>query len=308
VTGVAGGRGIHAGALATTSTSRERRGEIVRLRWRYVPLVAVLGLAAAVLPAIASSETSPTIEATNTAGSGLYSEEHHSWTPSQVSVMAGGVVTFSNSSEVPHGVEWRSALKPTCEEGAGKVPVGTTAAASGTKWSGACTFSQPGTYTFYCTVHGPEMTGTVTVAANGTTTVTTTTTPTTTAPGTTTPKSETPTGSPFSGAPSVPSSQRGTAVHGSLEISQAGAGARLEVDLLAGVATLSRTAGGKRVTVGRLVDRSVKAGRLPFSVKLNAKARRALHRRHRLALTVRFVLTPFYGEPTTLTRTVVLHG
>ena len=279
----------------------------MRLRWRYVPLVAVLGLAAAVLPAIASSETSPTIEATNTAGSGLYSEEHHSWTPSQVSVMAGGVVTFSNSSEVPHGIEWRSALKPTCEEGAGKVPVGTTAAASGTKWSGACTFSQPGTYTFYCTVHGPEMTGTVTVAANGTTTVTTTTTPTTTTPGTTSPKSEAPTGSPFLGAPSLRSSQRGTTVRGSLQISQAGAGARLEVDLLAEAAKISRTQ-EKRVTVGRLVDSSVKAGRLPFSVKLNAKARRALHRRHRLALTVRFVLTPFYGEPTTLTRTVVLHG
>jgi plastocyanin len=280
--------------------------EIVRLRRRWIALVAVLGLATAVLPAIASSETSPTIEATNTQGSGLYSEEHHAWTPSQVSVMAGGVVTFTNSTEVPHGVEWRSALKPTCEEGSGKVPVGTTAAASGTKWSGICTFSQPGTYTFYCTVHGPEMTGTVTVAANGSTTVTTGTTPTVTGPGVNPPSGEAPAGSPFVGAPSLRSSQRGASVRGSLEISLAGAGGRLEIDLLASAA--ARTPHGRRVSVGRLVDGSVKAGRLPFAVKLDAKARRALGRRHRLALAVRFVLTPLYGEPTTLTRAVVLRG
>jgi plastocyanin len=285
----------------------------MRLRWRCVPLMAVLGVAAAVLPAIASSETSPTIEATNTAGSGLNSEEHHSWTPSQVSVMAGGVVTFSNSSEVPHGVEWRSALKPTCEEGAGKVPVGTTAAASGTKWSGACTFSQPGTYTFYCTVHGPEMTGTVTVAANGTTTVTTNTTPTTTAPTTTTPGltspgGPTPTGSPFVGSPSLRSIQHGASVHGSLDISKVGAGGRLEVDLLAARAAVAKAGSAKRIAVGRFREGSLKAGPLSFAVKLDARARHALSRRHRLVLTVRFVFTPFYGESTTLTRAVVLHG
>ncbi len=290
--------------------------------------MAALGLATAVLPAIASSETSPTIEATNTPGSGLYSEEHHSWTPSQVSVMAGGVVTFTNSSEVPHGIEWRGALKPSCEEGAGKVPVGTTAAASGAKWSGACTFTQPGAYTFYCTVHGPEMTGTVTVAANGATTVTTTTTPTTTAPGTTSPKSESPTGSPFAAAPSLKGGRHGASVSGSIAISPAGAGDRLEVDLLARNAALANVARVdlaradavranpalasrarfQRAIVGRFIRGSVKAGAQTFTVKLSAKARRALHRRHRLVLTVRISLTPFYGEATILTRAVVLHG
>ncbi len=281
----------------------------MRLHWRYVLLVAVLGLAAAVLPAIASSETSPSIEATNTPGSGLYAEEHHSWTPSQVSVLAGGVVTFSNSSEVPHGIEWRSALKPTCEEGAGKVPVGTTPTVSGTKWSGACTFSQAGTYTFYCTVHGPEMTGTVTVGSNGATTVTTTTTPTASTPTTTpAPKVEAPVGSPFNGAPSLHANQHGTSVRGSLKISQAGAGGRLEVDLLANGATLEGAMHSKRVTVGRLLRSSVRAGLLPFVVKLDAKSRHALSRRRRLALTVRFVLIPLNGKPTTLIRTVALHG
>jgi plastocyanin len=138
----------------------------MRTRKRYPLLLTSLALAVAGLPAVASS-AGPSIVATNTPGSGLYSEEHHAWTPPQVSVGTGGTVTLSNSSEVPHGIEWRSALKPTCEEGAGKVPVGTTPAASGTKWTGTCTFSQAGTYTFYCTVHGPEMTGTITVRNPG---------------------------------------------------------------------------------------------------------------------------------------------
>jgi plastocyanin len=282
----------------------------VTLRRRYVPLVLLLGVATALLPAIASSETTPTVEAVNTAGSGLYAEEHHSWSPSQVSVGAGGVITFSNSSEVPHGIEWRSALKPTCEEGAGKVPVGTSPAASGTKWSGTCTFSQAGTYTFWCTVHGPEMTGTVTVNPNGTTTTTMTTVPSvpSTPTGTTpSPKVEAPS-SPLVGAPSLRASQHGTSVRGSLDISQAGAGARLEVDLLANSAALAKAKHSARVLVGRIARSSLAAGPQSFSVQLSAKARRALKRRHRLALTVKIVLTPPHGEPTTFTRSVVEHN
>jgi hypothetical protein len=47
------------------------------------------------------------------------------------------------------------------------VPVGTTPAASATNWSGSCSFTQAGTYTFFCTVHGSEMTATVTVNGAG---------------------------------------------------------------------------------------------------------------------------------------------
>jgi plastocyanin len=108
-------------------------------------------------------ETTPTIEAVNV---GLYS---HYWLPSEVSVTEGHAVTISNPTAVPHGVEWRSTIKPSCEEGPGKVPVGTSPSASGTKWSGQCTFTQPGSYVFYCTVHGPEMTGVVTVTGTPTT-------------------------------------------------------------------------------------------------------------------------------------------
>jgi plastocyanin len=109
----------------------------------------------------AGSLTTPTIDAENL-GAGIYGETHR-WQPAQVTIPAGGQVTLVNPTKLAHGVEWRSAVKPSCEEGAGKVPVGSTPVASGVSWSGNCTFSQPGSYTFYCTVHGPEMTGTVTV-------------------------------------------------------------------------------------------------------------------------------------------------
>ena len=49
------------------------------------------------------------------------------------------------------------------------------------------------------------------------------------------------------------------------------------------------------VRVGHLVRSSVSAGKMSFVVKLNASARRALKRHHRLALTVKITLTPFYA-------------
>jgi hypothetical protein len=143
------------------------------------------------------------------------------------------------------------------------------------------------------------MTGTITVNANGTTT--TTTTPTTT---TTTTTTESPPNSPLAGAPTLRSSQRGGSVKGSLDITTAGAGDRLEVDVFARSASLAKTGRSTPVRVGRFVRSSVAAGKVPFVVKLNARARKALRRHHRLALTVKIVLTPFYGEPTTLTRSV----
>jgi hypothetical protein len=130
-------------------------------------------------------------------------------------------------------------------------------------------------------------------------------------PGTTTsgpaPAGESPTGSPLSGAPRISSSQRGSTVKGSLDVSKVGAGDRLEVDLLATTASLAK-AGHATQVVGRLVSASISAGQRSFSVKLNAKARRALKRHHRLALKVKITLTPAGGEATILTRSVTLHS
>jgi plastocyanin len=273
----------------------------MRKRGRYLPLAALLGAAVAVLPAVAASETSPVIEAVNKPGGGLYGEETHAWSPTTATVSAGGAVTLSNHTAIEHGVHWVGGPEaPACSG----IPVGTTSATKGANWSGTCTFTQPGTYTFYCTVHGPEMTGTITVNSNGTTT-TTTTTPTTTI---TTPPVEPRPGSPLVGGPSLRSSQRGGSVKGTLDVSQAGAAGRLEIDVFAKSASLAKARHATPVRVGRLVRSSLSVGKLSFSVKLNARARRALKGHRRLALTVKITLTPVQGEPFKVTRAVVEHA
>jgi plastocyanin len=285
-------------AVLGVPTSRERWADIVRLRRRYVLLVALLGVATAVLPAIASSETSPTVEA---AGGG-YAYPFY-WNPSTAIVNAGGAVMFKNmSTTVEHGVVWTGGPEtPSCP--------GVSVNKGETNWKGTCTFTHPGTYTFHCYVHPTEMTGSITVNASGTTT-TTTTTPTTTTTTTTTPTTpiEPTSGSPIVGRPSLRSSQRGGSIKGSLDISKTGAGDRLEVDVFAKNASLAKAKHFGSVRVGRFVRSSVSAGKVPFVVKLNVKARNALKRHRRLALSVKIVLTPFYGEALTVTRTVVEHA
>jgi hypothetical protein len=97
-------------------------------------------------------------------------------------------------------------------------------------------------------------------------------------------------------------------VHGSVEVSKAGVGGRLEVDLLAKSASLAKAKRSTQVRVGRLVRSSLYAGSVSFAVTLDAKARRALKRHHRLALTVKIVLTPVTGAPVTVNRSVVEHA
>lgn len=277
---------------------------------RHLLVAGVLGAFAASIPAMANSETTP-VEAVNEGG--VYGETHR-WSNASQTVLAGDTVTFRNSTEVPHGVEWRSSLKPACSSG---VPVGSTPAASGTKWSGTCTFSQAGTYTFWCTVHGPEMSGTITVDPSGTTTVEMTPPPAVPpapapAPPAATPPSAPAAESPLAGPPSkavkLAHSQRGGSVRGVIEVSKAGAGGRLEVQLIAQRASLARGGRSARVIVGGLTRRSLSAGRLFFAVKLNVRGLRALSRHHRLALTVKIALAGPTGKPVTVVRGVVQHG
>jgi plastocyanin len=286
--------------------------EIVALRRRLVmALFAVLGATVVVLPTVAGSEASPTIKAVNSPG-GYYGESH-AWSPAEVTVSAGGVVTLSNPTAVNHGVQWVSGPEtPMCSTG---VPVGTTPAAKGANWSGTCVLAKPGVYSFYCTVHGPEMTGTITVTTNGTVTTTTTQPPSQGGGSTTTttngsgPTAGSP-GSPLAGSASaaikLAGNQRGKAVRGSVKVSQAGAGGRLEVDLLAPSATLASSPHPAPVQVGRIVRPSLRAGTVLFTVPLNAKAKRALRVHRRLAVTVRMVLTPTAGSALTITRSVLL--
>jgi plastocyanin len=267
-----------------------------------------------IMPAVAGSETSPQIEAVNSTN--VYAEQTHAWSPQQAAVGEGASVAISNHTAVAHGVHWVGGPDtPACSSG---IPVGTTAAASGTEWSGTCTFTRPGTYTFYCTVHGPEMTGSVTVAANGTVTPVPATQlpagPTNALepggvgqPGSASPEQQ---GSPLAGASAravkLAASQRGSSVRGSVHVSQAGSRGRLEVDLLAAGASLA-SAHPAHTLIGRVVHSALSPGVVPFSVGLSSRAVRALHRRHRLALTVKLILKPLHGSAVLVTRAIVMH-
>ncbi len=266
----------------------------------------MLGAAVVVLPAAAGSETTPSVQAVN---SGIY---YHYWSPALLTVSTGGVVTFSNPyTETAHGLKFTGET-PICTG----IPAAAGQAIGATNWHGECTFSTPGTYPFICTVHPEEMKGTVTVTANGTTTITPSPTPggipTTTSPTTNEPGPGATTGSPLAGSASqavkLALSQKGKSVHGSVEVSQAGAGGRLEVDLLAKGASLASGAHLAQLRVGRLVRSSLRAGTVSFAVPLSAKAKRALARHGRLALGVKIVLEPATGSAVRITRSVLLRA
>jgi len=264
----------------------------------------VLGAALVVLPAVAGSETSPSITAHN---EGAYAYAH-SWMPSTATVGAGGVVKFSNPySETHHGLKFTggtAGATPSCTG----IPAAAGEPSGAVSWQGECTFSTPGTYTFICTVHPAEMTGTITVTAAGTPVPGSTPTPTPTPTTPLAPSPESPSGSPLAGSPSLRSSQHGSSVHGSVEVSKAGVGGRLEVDLLAKSASLAKAKRPTQVRVGRLVRSSLYAGSVSFAVPLTARAKAALRHHKRLALTVRIVLTPVSGAAATVTKSVVLHA
>jgi hypothetical protein len=182
---------------------------------------------------------------------------------------------------------------------------------------------------------GTTSTSTTTTTTTTTTTPTTTTTTpttTTTTPTTTTPTATTstqpsgggaPTGAastattpvsietpppPGGGSPlatlALANAQHGDAVHGTVQIPAGGA--RLEVELLAQGASLAKVKRGGSSRVGQLVRPSAPAGKVAFSVSLDTAAKRALRRHHKLALTVKIVLTPKHGAAMTLTRSVVV--
>jgi plastocyanin len=282
-------------------------------------LAALLGASmAAILPAVAGGDAGPTITAVN--GSGLYAE--HSWSPSALTVGEGASVAVSNPTTVPHGVRWVSGpATPSCSSG---VPVGTSETASGTQWSGSCTFAQAGSYRFYCTVHGAAMSATVTVGTAGSGQPSPP--PTTTAPTGQTPPGGTGAGgpsgttgagepaaglagSPFAGgtgALKLARTQHSSAVRGSLAVSRAGAGGKLEVELRAKAASLARSGRARTVLVGALERGGLSAGTVRFTVPLRVKARRALKRKGRLALMVEVKLTPAGGRAAKLERAVLL--
>ncbi len=289
-----------------------------------------------VLPALAASSEAKIEVAENCNGYANW----QCWTapganrPASVTIAAGGVVTFVDNTKFAASITWKGAA-PTCSS---SVPVSPAPAATG--WEGTCKFEQPGTYQF----EDPSMyypKATVEVSAAGTTG----TTPTGTTTTGSTPSgssgsgskgsgsgsgsgagsgsgSETQTGEPSgtgtplgsllvggqSSAIKLATTQHGQSVHGSVDVSQAAAGGRLEVELLATHASLASAGHRSQVQVGRVVRSSLHAGTATFTVSLDARARHALRSAGHLALTVRIVLAPASGSPVTITRSVLVRG
>jgi plastocyanin len=260
-----------------------RRGEGRRRLGRRLLLLALAALGTLQLTAVSAAEETTVEPAETASGFG--------WSPSSVSSMPGGTVAFRNPGNVvPHGVHWTGGPeKPTCSG----VPVDNF----GTNWSGSCTFAQAGAYTFVCTVHPEEMRGTIAVSSG-----------------------EAPTSpSPGAGQPPAPSDgrvveavrlakkQRGNAIRGSITVSANAVGGRLGIELRARRSSLGDQ-GKSLVRIGKLTRSIAGAGRLPFVVRLEPLAQRALRRRGRLPVFVKTVVTPPAGPAATMTRRVKLSG
>jgi hypothetical protein len=267
---------------------------------------------------------------------------------SRVTIAPGGEIKFADNATTGATVVWTSSAPmcsgiPTTAttgwEGSCKFEQEGTY-----KFESSTMFKEPGIdYTKYEVVVETASTTTTTTQTTTTQTTPTTTTPTTTTPPTTTPPTTTPTtttptattstqpygGAPTSSAPgattpgstgmpppgshslatlALANAQHGNTVHGTVQIPVADGGARLEIELLAQSSTLAKVKRSAGSRVGRLVRPSAPAGTLSFTVPLDTAAKHALHHRHKLALTVKIVLTPKHGAALTVTRSLDLRS
>lgn len=236
-------------------------------------------------------------------------------------IAVGGTVAFRYPSGMSiHNARFTGSSSPTsCTQTAGTnsgaVPP-LPAVPTSPVWSGTCRFDTPGTYTFVCDQHS-SMTGAVVVEATpttstGATTGTTSTGATTTGTG---PAATTP-GQPTAGsggsasrlAPrvTVARRQRGAVLRGAVT-TPAG---RSQIVVTAFISNRAlaeqRPKHVRRVRVGSHSRRSTGTGKTSFAVALNAAARRALHRRHRLDVALRVVVTPPGARAVTTSVAVVL--
>ena len=221
--------------------------------------------------------------------------DHH-WfvsgsTDTTATIAAGGTVTFGYpAGGSTHNVDFDAAQPSSCTQTAGQNRGGVPplpASPLGPPWSGTCTFNAPGSYTFHCDLH-KSMTGTVVVEAGTSTTSTGSSTTGTSTSGTS-----------MSALPSprvsVSRRQRGTVVRGS--VTTPAGPSRIVVTAFVTNRALGkhRAKHALRVRVGSQTKRSTGTGKTTFAVKLSAAARRALHRRHRLAVSLLIVVTPQGG-------------
>jgi hypothetical protein len=244
-------------------------------------------------------------------------------TPAVIELAIGGVVTFADKTSFPASITWKGAA-PTCSA---TVPVSPAPAATG--WEGTCKFESPGTYQLETpSMYYPKATIEVSAPTTSTTGTTTTGSTSSGSSGSNTTGSSSGSSTPTqSGGPTAASTplgtllvgnessalvlgtpQHGRSVHGSIDLSPAAVGGRLEVTLLARSATLAGAGHAQRVRVGRVVRSSLHAGTVSFAVALDAAAAHTLRVRGHLTLAVKIVLTPLHGSALAITRSVLVRG
>jgi len=294
----------------------------------FFALVALLGTAVVVLPALAASSEAK-LEVAENCNSypnwQCWTEPGANPKPAVVKLAAGGVVTVADKTSFPASITWKGAA-PTCSA---SVPVSPAPAATG--WEGTCKFEAPGIYQLETpSMYYPKATIEVGASATSTTGITTTTTPSGSTPSGTAGPSTTGSGSPTQAQSGMPTAadtplgallvgsessavvlgtpQHGRSVHGSVDLSPAAVGGRLEVTLLARSASLAGASHSRRVRVGRVVRSSLHAGTVGFVVTLDTTAAHTLRVHGHLTLVVQIVLTPPHGSALAIERTVLVRG
>jgi plastocyanin len=280
----------------------------MRIRKRYAPLVVAAGFAGLLIAGPARSEAPAT-------ASIVAADEPIRWETAtggapNVTIAAGSGVDFAYpTGSSKHNLVFTTAQPSSCTQTAGPASTGAVpalpspASLGDAGWAGTCTFVAAGAYPFVCGIHS-NMKGSVTVVGDGST-------PPPPPAGPPPPPAAPPPPLPPASAPAAPAAsaltvsaiQRGFAVRGSVKVARAGSKLRASIQ---GLRAALLPKGGGTYPIGEQMRRSLAAKRVAFSAPLSALGRRALHRRGRLAITLRVTVTPTAGKAFTALRRISL--
>jgi plastocyanin len=306
---------------------------VAQPKLRIALLVVALAAAGAVTASMAHGDDPPTTASFKTVdGVDVFQRIQGSGSSTSADIVTGGTVTFTNSSVETHNVDFGGPgqIGVSCQQTAGGTSSALTFPSLPTagSWAGMCTFTRAGTYSFICD-HHVGMTGTVVVhdpagppaattapTPTATTPVETlpaggsTTTPTTTAPPSATnmqtPSAEaTPVANATALSVRVKLVQRGSSVRGTIGGARSSARVRIALTAQRGAIGLTGRAAAA-VGVGSIGALTTQNGTLAFVVKLDSRARAALAKRGRLAVTLLVTAPPVTGAATRRTFTIVL--
>lgn len=259
--------------------------------WQIAAGAALAALAVAVPQLAAAQGQAPAVVAHDY----YFQAPDGSRTPASLSITAGGSVSFAYPSGFSqHDVHFTGGpVAPSCVGSTATAQAafdspGHSATPTAPGWSGSCSFSAAGDYSFRCSLHPSLMYGVVHVAAAS-------------SPGSGSAGGGSPPASPAVSDVAVAAAQRGRAVSGAVTLIQAGSA--LTVDAYIPHATL---AVAHSALVGHVSYASLAAGVRRFRVVLNGAARSALRRRHRLALKLKLTITPPSAPAVVVTRRVTL--